>query len=340
MKKVFLLKILLAVLSITLLFSFASNKSFAVDPPAVDISPSSTLMPFQVFTVNVSQCSAGGQVWVELLEDGAFTAFETRSAQLDANGSASLDFGGLREIRSYTVKVNCGGEVFVYESKITVEEFTGTITLRHEQTEPNTALVIANGCPPNSETKFEYRQLPAPFFSDFDDSSDANGESSFRLNAAGDYIVKISCGGITSAEYAFTITEDGSQGNTFPAIPSPPEPPCKTRSNGKCVSVGTGIGDINTDGAGILYSVFVLILSMSGGILVIIIMYAGYLLMTSRGNPEQIQKARDLLTSAIVGFLFIIFSYVVLGVVTDDLLNLPGFTTENCLPNDPSCVGP
>lgn len=339
MNRSFLLKSIILVLLFWFLLP-GLNKSFAVEPPAVDISPSGPLYPYQPFTVNVTQCSTGAQMHIELFEDGAYTAFEGEWVTRNPDGSASVNFGGLREIRSYTVKVNCGGEIFSYVSKITVQEFTGTITLSHEQTQPNSARVTAQGCPPNSETKFEYKLFPAVIFSTFNDSSDANGVSSFSLNAAGDYVVKINCGGITSAEYAFTITEDGSQGAVFPTLPDPPEPPCGNFVEGKCIEVETPLGKIKTDGAGILYTLFVLILSLSGGILVITIMYAGYQLMMSRGNPEQIQKARELLTSAIIGFLFILFSYVILGVLTDDILNLPGFMTETCLPNDPSCIGP
>jgi hypothetical protein len=48
--------------------------------------------------------------------------------------------------------------------------------------------------------------------------------------------------------------------------------------------------------------------------------------MTSQGNPEKVQAAREQLTSAIVGLLFIIFSLAILTIIGVDILKLPGFT--------------
>lgn len=339
-KKNLIIKILIFVLPMLFAITFISSKSYADHTnPQIQVSPSTTLSPFQDFSVNISNCPAGDEIWVGLFEDGAHTSVTRKTVTRQNDGTAVADFTtGSKIDQSYTVRVTCDGHDTNFPSAFRTEQFNGTITLRHEQTQPNSARVIAEGCPPNGETKFEYKLYPAVVFRVFDDTSDASGVSSFSLNAAGDYVVKISCGGITSSEYAFTITEDGSQGAVFPTLPPPPEPPCGQMVNGKCLNIDTPIGNISTDGIGIIYNLFTIILSLSGGILVLIIIYAGYLLMMSRGNPEQIQKAREILVAAIVGFLFIIFSYVIFGTLTDDILNLPGFRAEDCLPNDASCI--
>ena len=306
-----------------------NNTAFAAGPPGVSIQPSSTLVPFQSFSVNVTQCDAGDQVWIGLLEDGAFTSFEGKTVQRNADGSAIAEFDGLREIRSYTVRVNCDGEEFDYQSKITVEEFTGTIRLSYTQTDPGNATLIVEGCPPGSEVLIDWvflggGSLPQDF-GQLNDTSDQNGRSESSFPDPGTYQVDAACGGANGEPYQFEVTEDGSRSNDFPVLPSPPEPPCSLRVDGKCTEVDTAIGKIRTEGQSIIYSVLVLILSLSGGILLLSIMYAGYLLIISRGNPEQIQKAREMLIAAIAGFLFIVFSYVILGVITTDILRLPGF---------------
>jgi hypothetical protein len=129
---------------------------------------------------------------------------------------------------------------------------------------------------------------------------------------------------------AFTVTEASLFGEkTYPTQPPAPKPPCGVfLAGGGCGIAVTGIGLINTSGAGILYSMFVIFLSLSGGILLLTIIYSGYMLMFSRGNPEQIQKGKEVLTSAIIGFLFIVFSYVIFGVLTVDILRLPGFSNS------------
>ncbi len=108
--------------------------------------------------------------------------------------------------------------------------------------------------------------------------------------------------------------------------PDAPPPPCAgPLVNGKCTAVKTAIGDISTEPAGFIGDIFKLLLGISGGIALILIISSGYKFMASQGNPEQVQEARETLTSAIVGLLFIIFSFVILQVIGVDILRIPGF---------------
>lgn len=117
-----------------------------------------------------------------------------------------------------------------------------------------------------------------------------------------------------------------------PPPPSPPEPPCKDKAYGNldaatynCTSLNTAIGSIDTNPASLINNLFKIILGLAGGIAVIIIIMAGYKIMASQGNPEAIKGARESLTSAIVGLLFIIFSLVILQTIGVDILRIPGF---------------
>lgn len=131
----------------------------------------------------------------------------------------------------------------------------------------------------------------------------------------------------------------------------PPEPPCKNGTKElivgdpnnpsddyvslkECHSVMTGLGiELNTDPYGLIGSLFTFFLSISGGILLAIIIYSGYQMMTSQGEPEKIKIARERITSAIIGFIFLIFSMVILEVIGVNILRIPGF----CGQNDPEC---
>lgn len=94
----------------------------------------------------------------------------------------------------------------------------------------------------------------------------------------------------------------------------------------KCTSVSTGLGiSISTDPTGFIKSLFGILLSLSGGIALILIIVSGYQLMTSQGNPEKVQAAKETLTSAIVGLLFIIFSMVILQIIGVTILEMPWF---------------
>jgi hypothetical protein len=69
-----------------------------------------------------------------------------------------------------------------------------------------------------------------------------------------------------------------------------------------------------------------LILSIVGGIAILLIIISGYRLMVSQGNPEGIKSAREQLTAAIIGLLFVIFALVFLEVIGVNILGLPGFS--------------
>jgi len=64
---------------------------------------------------------------------------------------------------------------------------------------------------------------------------------------------------------------------------------------------------------------------IGGGIAFLLIVFAGFQIMTSAGNPERLQAGRELLTSAIAGLILLIFSVFILRIIGIDILKLPGF---------------
>lgn len=90
-----------------------------------------------------------------------------------------------------------------------------------------------------------------------------------------------------------------------------------------CNSVFSGLGvSLSTNPLKLIPQIIEVILAIAGAIVIILIIRAGYKLMFSQGNPEKVQEAKDELTSAIVGLLFIIFSFVLLQFITNDLLKI------------------
>ena len=111
------------------------------------------------------------------------------------------------------------------------------------------------------------------------------------------------------------------------AFDTPPADPALSGSPYpyRCAQVNTVFGNFGTDPTSFIKMVFSIILSLSGGIVLISIIYAGYRIMTSNGNPEVLKSARERMTSAIIGLLFIIFSFVLLQFIGVDILGIPGF---------------
>lgn len=108
-----------------------------------------------------------------------------------------------------------------------------------------------------------------------------------------------------------------------PGWTNPPDV-CKPDASNAYVC-NTAIGNIQTSAAGFVNSIMSLILSIVGGIAVILIIVSGYRMMISQGNPENIKNAKDQLTAAIIGLLFVIFALVFLSVIGVNILGLPGF---------------
>jgi hypothetical protein len=94
--------------------------------------------------------------------------------------------------------------------------------------------------------------------------------------------------------------------------------PCGTSGS----SCSTAIGSIGTDPTTLVKAIYTAVLSIAGGIALLLIMLSGYRMTTSQGNPEALQNAREQLTAAIVGLLFIILSFTILRFIGVDLLGL------------------
>lgn len=66
-------------------------------------------------------------------------------------------------------------------------------------------------------------------------------------------------------------------------------------------------------------------LGISGGIALLLIVYAGFLIMTSQGNPQRLQAGKELLTAALSGLLLVVFSATLLRLIGVNILRIPGF---------------
>ncbi|HVA96519.1 MAG TPA: pilin [Candidatus Acidoferrales bacterium] len=132
--------------------------------------------------------------------------------------------------------------------------------------------------------------------------------------------------GFNSTQTICACVKNGTNYNSAPTpLPGPPSPPCQNWSNGECLTFTSAFGPIATNPSGFVKTIFGILLSISGGIALLLIIKAGYQLMTSQGKPEQIQQGRDQLIAAIVGLIFLIFSFVFLQLIGFDILHIYGF---------------
>lgn len=102
-------------------------------------------------------------------------------------------------------------------------------------------------------------------------------------------------------------------------VPTPN--PCKSGDG-----VDTAVGFIPTCDLNAFARWFVgWAVGIGGGIAFLLIIVAGFRIMSSGGNPDQIKAGKEQLTAAIIGLLFIIFSVFLLQLIGVEILHLPGF---------------
>ncbi len=61
---------------------------------------------------------------------------------------------------------------------------------------------------------------------------------------------------------------------------------------------------------------------VGGGIAFLLIVYAGFMIMSSSGNPERLKAGQELLTSALGGLIMLIFSVFILRIIGVNILGI------------------
>lgn len=88
----------------------------------------------------------------------------------------------------------------------------------------------------------------------------------------------------------------------------------------------TAIGCIDTSSTeGIVGKLMTVGISIAGGIALLMILASAFLFATSEGEPKRTSEAKEILTSAIIGLIFIIFSVTILQFIGVNILKIPGF---------------
>jgi hypothetical protein len=96
--------------------------------------------------------------------------------------------------------------------------------------------------------------------------------------------------------------------------------------NGPCgTGIDTALGCIPVDTFN-AFTVWFLqkIIGIAGGIAFLLIVFGGFKVMTSAGNPKGIQAGQEMISSALIGLLLIIFSAFLLELIGVKILNIPG----------------
>jgi hypothetical protein len=63
-----------------------------------------------------------------------------------------------------------------------------------------------------------------------------------------------------------------------------------------------------------------------GGLALLMLIWGGYTILTSRGEPNQLNVGKSYILYAIMGLLLAIFGYVFFELIAVDVLHIPGFS--------------
>ena len=89
--------------------------------------------------------------------------------------------------------------------------------------------------------------------------------------------------------------------------------------------MNTDFGCIPMDPVAFVQKFYGIGLGLIGGVAVLFIIYGGYLLLVSKGNPIGVEKGKQYIMYSIIGILFAVFGFVFVQLIAVDILHIPGF---------------
>jgi Type IV secretion system pilin len=87
----------------------------------------------------------------------------------------------------------------------------------------------------------------------------------------------------------------------------------------------TDLGCIPNDPAGFVAKFYGIGLGLIGGVAVLFIIYGGYIILSSQGNPQNLNRGKSYIMYAIIGLLLAIFGFVFIQIIAVNVLGIPGF---------------
>jgi len=89
----------------------------------------------------------------------------------------------------------------------------------------------------------------------------------------------------------------------------------------------TALGCINvSSGTGLISSILKLATGIGGGLALALILFGVFIVTTSAGSPDKLNKGKEIITSAIIGLVFILLSVFLMNLIGINILGIPGLS--------------
>ena len=105
-------------------------------------------------------------------------------------------------------------------------------------------------------------------------------------------------------------------------IAHPTDPTSRYCGSGTYPGINTAIGCIPTDPKGLVGLLVSWTAGIGGGIALLMIFYAGFVLTTAGGDLKKVSSAKTILTSAVIGLVIILLAVVILNFLGARIFNL------------------
>lgn len=153
------------------------------------------------------------------------------------------------------------------------------------------------------------------------------------------------CDGIVCIQSAVTLTPSPTSafGPTVTPVPTlslsgaptpvPTYNPCKNTTNpdcGTCTAGGkktwTALGCLSNTPADLVSQIIGIGAGIAGGLAFLYMLFGAAQIVLSQGIPEKIQAGKEVITSAIIGLVFIFCSILILRLIGVSILGIPGWS--------------
>jgi len=88
----------------------------------------------------------------------------------------------------------------------------------------------------------------------------------------------------------------------------------------------TEVGCLPTDPIAFVSSFYGIGLSLIGGVALLFMIIGAYTILTSQGNPNQVNVGKSYIFYSLLGLLLAFFGYIFIEVVLVDILHIPGIS--------------
>ena len=93
----------------------------------------------------------------------------------------------------------------------------------------------------------------------------------------------------------------------------------------KVNEISSDLGCIPQDPVPFASRIYTIGLGFIGIVALLFIMYGGFLVLTSKGDPLQLQKGKSYVVSSIIGIVLAVSGFVLYQILAVDVIKIPGF---------------